>query len=184
MLVHSNDAEDYATSPTGTTAALRLKDVHILKEEFATGGMKSFVHSPADAVLWVEAHYGDLFFKSMRAYGVTGPIAVMLSADIPALVIFGSFLDDTVARLAQLIADWSGFMVMLRPAIDDPVLTWNLKYDPFCLVNQKKISTRKMLAKTERTAFTLGPRNVRKVMQKRGEMRSKLRGSREFINLR
>ncbi|KAJ7231313.1 hypothetical protein C8J57DRAFT_1385202 [Mycena rebaudengoi] len=110
--------------PTGTTAALRPEDLHILENEFPHDGTISSVHSPDKAVPWVEAHYGDPILKSMRTAGIGGPIASMLSPDIPALAIFGSFLEKSVVRAAQLLADSSRFMVMLRPITDDPVAKW------------------------------------------------------------
>ncbi|KAJ7231316.1 hypothetical protein C8J57DRAFT_181467 [Mycena rebaudengoi] len=110
--------------PTGTTTALRPDDVEILKNEFPDGGTISSVHSPDKAVFWVEAHYEDQLLKSMRSHGIGGPIASMLSPDIPALTIFGSFLDKSVVQAAQLLADGSRFMVMLRPTMDDPVPKW------------------------------------------------------------
>jgi hypothetical protein len=45
----------------------------------------------------------------------------MLSPGVPALAIFGSFLDDRVLSFAKTLADVSGFTVMIRPIGDDPV---------------------------------------------------------------
>ncbi|KAJ7231944.1 hypothetical protein C8J57DRAFT_178077 [Mycena rebaudengoi] len=110
--------------PTGTTTALRPEDVEILENEFPDGGTISSVHSPDKAILWVEAHYEDQLLKSMRSHGIGGPIASMLSSDIPALAIFGSFLEKSVVQAAQLLADSSRIMVMLRPITDDPIPKW------------------------------------------------------------
>ncbi|KAJ7231940.1 hypothetical protein C8J57DRAFT_178042 [Mycena rebaudengoi] len=118
------DIESPLDHPTGTTAALRQEDVHILENEFPNGGTLSSVHSPDEAVLWVEAHYADPLVTSIRSHGIGGPIASMLSPGIPALAIFGSFLEKSVVEAAQLLADGSKFMVMLRPTTDDPVPKW------------------------------------------------------------
>ncbi|KAJ7253218.1 hypothetical protein C8J57DRAFT_630639 [Mycena rebaudengoi] len=109
---------------TGTTAALRSEDVQILEREFPHGGTISSVHSPDTAVHWVEAHYDDPLLKSMRICSIGGPIASMLSPDIPALAIFGSVVEESVVQAAQLLADASRFMVILRPITEDPCLKW------------------------------------------------------------
>ncbi|KAJ7241971.1 hypothetical protein C8J57DRAFT_1726395 [Mycena rebaudengoi] len=118
------DLESPLDLPTGTTAALRQEDVDVLENEFPNGGILSSVHSPDEAVLWVETHYTDPLLESIRSHGIGGPIASMLSPDIPALVIFGSFLEKSVVQAAQLLANGSRLMVMLRPAIDCPVPKW------------------------------------------------------------
>ncbi|KAJ7231310.1 hypothetical protein C8J57DRAFT_181416 [Mycena rebaudengoi] len=113
--------------PTGTAAALHSKNVKILERDFPDGGTISSAHSPDEAVHWVEAHYDDPLLKSIRSHGTGGPIASMLSPDIPALTIFGSFLKKLDVQAAQLLADSSRFMVMLRPITDDPVPKWELR---------------------------------------------------------
>lgn len=78
-------------------------------------------HRPNKAEEWVEDHYDDEVFESARSSGIKGPIPAMFSPGIPALAIFGSFLDNRVPSFAKTIADISGFAVMIRPIGDDPV---------------------------------------------------------------
>jgi hypothetical protein len=67
----------------------------------------------------------DPLLETMRSIGLGGPIAAMLCPDVPALVIFGSILDDWVLEAAKLLSKQSGFTVMIQPLGDDPVKTWS-----------------------------------------------------------
>ncbi|KAJ6590771.1 hypothetical protein B0H10DRAFT_2233522 [Mycena sp. CBHHK59/15] len=111
-------------SPTGTVTALRQEDVPTLEDEFTEGGVIFSLHSPDKAIAWLEAHYEDPLIISIRAHGLGGPLAAMLSPDVPALSIFGSILDSWVLRAAKLLSDMSGFAVMIRPLMDNPVPKW------------------------------------------------------------
>jgi hypothetical protein len=62
----------------------------------------------------------------MRSRGLGGPIAAMLCPDAQALVIFGSILDGWVLKAGKLLANDSGFPVMIRPLTDNPVNKWSL----------------------------------------------------------
>ncbi|KAJ6493313.1 hypothetical protein C8R45DRAFT_928085 [Mycena sanguinolenta] len=52
-------------------------------------------------------------------------MAVMLSPEESALVIFGSLLDSRVHEAAKSLADESHFTVMIRPLKDDPTKKWS-----------------------------------------------------------
>ncbi|KAJ6613477.1 hypothetical protein B0H10DRAFT_2048679 [Mycena sp. CBHHK59/15] len=116
--------------PTGTTTtALRQEDAQVLENEFADGGTIFSVHSPDEAVAWVEAHCDHPLLKSIRSHSLGGPIAAILSPDEPALAIFGSILDSGVLEVAKLVSDLSKFTVMIRPLTDDPVPEWRRAAD-------------------------------------------------------
>ncbi|KAJ6448586.1 hypothetical protein C8R45DRAFT_1046037 [Mycena sanguinolenta] len=106
-----------ANDPT----AICLEDVNILEEYVTNGGNAHSTHRPVDAENWVELNYDSILLKSLRTVGLGGPLATMLSIDMPALAIFGSFLDDRVLELAQMLSEASALPVMIRPAADNPI---------------------------------------------------------------
>ncbi|KAJ6567954.1 hypothetical protein DFH09DRAFT_1155508 [Mycena vulgaris] len=110
-----------ATEPLPNGPAFRCEDPQTLDTELPAGGMSVSVHSPTAAIAWVEAHYDDPLLTSLRARNFTGPIAVQLSPDESALAIFGSIADAFVPQLARALARESGFAVVVRSAIDDPI---------------------------------------------------------------
>ncbi|KAJ6631545.1 hypothetical protein B0H10DRAFT_2207182 [Mycena sp. CBHHK59/15] len=113
--------ENLKTLRSNDATALRPEDVRTLENEFAAGGTLVSVHTPGNALAWLEAHYDDPLLESMRSGAIGGPMAVMLSSDEPALTIFGSVLDDFVSNSAKLLSEASGFAVMVRPVVDDPI---------------------------------------------------------------
>ncbi|KAF8132185.1 hypothetical protein K438DRAFT_1947941 [Mycena galopus ATCC 62051] len=96
-------------------------DVEVIESCFEDGGLIVSLHRPLRAETWVEDHYDDGIFQIARTSGLGGPVATMLSPGLPALVIFGSILDDRVLDLAKTLAEVSGFAVMVRPVSEDPV---------------------------------------------------------------
>ncbi|KAF7333078.1 hypothetical protein MVEN_02372600 [Mycena venus] len=108
--------------------AVRPQDVKMLEDHFANvgsdGGTTFSIHNSDLATLWVEQHYETALLKSIRTVGVGGPLATMMTPDIPALAIFGSILDDRVLELAKILCDTSKFAVMVRPPSDNPLLTF------------------------------------------------------------
>ncbi|KAJ7336845.1 hypothetical protein DFH08DRAFT_877596 [Mycena albidolilacea] len=108
----------------GDTEPLFLEDLQILKNQWKNGGTSVSVHSPDKAVLWLEAHYTDSLLKSLQSRGVDGPIAAMLSPDESCLVLFGSIHDGWILKAAQVLADISGFSVMIRPLQNSPISKW------------------------------------------------------------
>ncbi|KAF7342001.1 hypothetical protein MVEN_01787200 [Mycena venus] len=106
------------------TSPLSPEDLPTLKNEFAEGGTIVSVHSPDEAVLWLETHYEDPLLESMQLRGVGGPIAAMLSPDESCLVIFGLIHDGWVLKAAQVLSDLCGFVVMVRPLEHNPIPKW------------------------------------------------------------
>ncbi|KAJ6624741.1 hypothetical protein B0H10DRAFT_1943032 [Mycena sp. CBHHK59/15] len=104
--------------------SIRLEDIATLQNRLTDGGALFSLHSPNDAVTWVEAHYDDLLLSSMRSHGLGGPIAAMVSPDEPALAIFGSILDSWALKAAKQLSKLSNFTVMIRPLAEDPVTLW------------------------------------------------------------
>lgn len=103
-------------------AAVTPEETQALENDFPEGGVVVSTHSSPDAEGWVEAHYHDPEFESLRATGLRGPISGMFSPEEPALILFGSILNDEVLSIANALADMSGFVVMVRPVGDDPIL--------------------------------------------------------------
>jgi hypothetical protein len=79
------------------------------------------VHSPRDAVLWLETHHDHPIIQSLKSRNVDGPIAVRMSPDESALAVFGSIADVLVPQIVRSLADFSGFAVMFRSSVDNPI---------------------------------------------------------------
>ncbi|KAJ7694475.1 hypothetical protein B0H14DRAFT_2650973 [Mycena olivaceomarginata] len=123
FVIYSPETSAAKPSPPNQPTSLTPED-QTSGTEFPNSGIILSTHSPEDVLVWVEAHYDDPLFKSMRDHGVCGPIAAMLSPDESALVIFGSILDDGVLAVAKTLSEVSQFTVMIRPQEDDPVKRW------------------------------------------------------------
>ncbi|KAF7372799.1 putative nwd2 protein [Mycena sanguinolenta] len=117
FVVFMPDSVFHANDPT----AVRREDADFLNEFVTDGGTCSSIHRSMEAQNWVEQNYDGTLLKSLRSVGLGGPIATMLSTEIPALAIFGSILDDRVLRLAQTLSHVSKRPVMIRPPSDNPV---------------------------------------------------------------
>ncbi|KAJ6624735.1 hypothetical protein B0H10DRAFT_717281 [Mycena sp. CBHHK59/15] len=100
---------------------VRPGDAELLETKFPEGGVIVSVHIPTQAEAWLEAHYDDPLLESIRSRGLGGPVAAMLSPDVPTLAIFGSILDDWVLEIAKTLSDVAGFAVMVRPLVDNPI---------------------------------------------------------------
>ncbi|KAJ7099837.1 hypothetical protein C8R44DRAFT_888520 [Mycena epipterygia] len=105
-----------------TAPAFRCEDATTLQREFAKGGVTVSVHSPDDAVSWLESHYDDPLLESIRARNFQGPIAMQLNHTDAALVVFGSIADAMIPQLAKALAAASGFAIVVRSSIDSPLL--------------------------------------------------------------
>ncbi|KAF8190612.1 hypothetical protein K438DRAFT_1763074 [Mycena galopus ATCC 62051] len=81
------------------------------------------VYEPADVVLWIEDNWDHPLIISIQNRGWGGPFAWMLSHQEPSLAIFGPYEDPMILNVAQSLADFAGFPVIIRPASDDPTLT-------------------------------------------------------------
>ncbi|KAF7349743.1 WD-REPEATS-REGION domain-containing protein [Mycena sanguinolenta] len=101
--------------------AVRLEDVKFLEKYVTNGGHTHSIHRAEDAENWVEMNYDSTLLKSLRSVGLGGPLATMLSTDMPALAIFGSIVDNRILELAQRLSDASTLPVMVQPVADDPV---------------------------------------------------------------
>ncbi|KAJ7309441.1 hypothetical protein DFH08DRAFT_1049749 [Mycena albidolilacea] len=101
--------------------AFGCPDAETLGSQFTSGGVLVSVHSPRDAVLWLETHHDHPIIQSLKSRNVDGPIAVRMSPDESALAVFGSIADVLVPRIARSLADFSGFAVMFRSSVDNPI---------------------------------------------------------------
>jgi hypothetical protein len=81
------------------------------------------VHDPAEAASWIKDHWDSDLLTSIRHGGWGGPLSCMLSPEEPALAIFGSYENPTVANMAQSLTKASGFPVVIRSARNNPALT-------------------------------------------------------------
>ncbi|KAJ7263764.1 hypothetical protein C8J57DRAFT_1626017 [Mycena rebaudengoi] len=106
------------------STAVRLEDVLLLENHIPSGGSATWIHTSIEAETWVEHNYDTALLKTIRSIGLGGPMATMLSTDIPALAIFGSALDNRVLELAKTLSDLSMFPVMVRPVADDPLVNF------------------------------------------------------------
>ncbi|KAF7372714.1 NACHT domain-containing protein [Mycena sanguinolenta] len=117
FVVFMPDSALHANDPT----AVCREDAKFLEEIVTDGGHFCSIHRSVEAENWVERNYDSTLLKSLRAIGLGGPIATMLSAGIPALAIFGSILESRVFDVAQTLSHESGLPVMIRPPTDNPV---------------------------------------------------------------
>jgi hypothetical protein len=83
------------------------------------GGCILSVHDSGLADDWLNHHYEHEYFVQLRANGIGGPVASMLTIDTPALTIFGS-ISARVVEMAGKLAQLSGFPVMIRPVTEEP----------------------------------------------------------------
>ncbi|KAJ6453669.1 hypothetical protein C8R47DRAFT_244481 [Mycena vitilis] len=90
-----------------------------------SGGTILSTHYPKDALSWVETHYNDGLLACMRLRKLGGPMATMLFPETQALAVFGSIKRKWVLRAAKTLADISGFVVIIQPLSNNPVLQWN-----------------------------------------------------------
>ncbi|KAF8198799.1 hypothetical protein K438DRAFT_1966766 [Mycena galopus ATCC 62051] len=104
--------------------AFRCEDTHTLQNELTSGGVLVSVHCPHDAVSWIEAHQDHPLLQSLKSYNVAGPIAVRISPEESALAIFGSIADVLVPEMASNLVAVSGFSVMVRSSVDNPIPTF------------------------------------------------------------
>ncbi|KAJ7839104.1 hypothetical protein B0H14DRAFT_2787676 [Mycena olivaceomarginata] len=99
------DNYDKSSSSGSNAAAFRCQDAETLRNQFTSGGVLVSVHSPHDAVLWLETHHDHPIIQSLKS----------------ALAIFGSIADVLVPQIARSLADLSGFAVMVRSSVDSPI---------------------------------------------------------------
>jgi hypothetical protein len=110
---------------TNDSTAIRPEDVQFLENNVLAGGCATSIYRSVEAENWVEQNHDTALLKSIRSVGLGGPLATMVSLDMPALAIFGSALDDRVLELAKTLSEVSTFAVMVRSAADDPLVKFN-----------------------------------------------------------
>ena len=68
---------------------------------------------------WVNKHYDHALLVRIRDKEIRGPFPSMLSVSSAALAIFG-VISVSLIRVAEELADFSGFPVIVRPLEEDP----------------------------------------------------------------
>jgi hypothetical protein len=81
------------------------------------------IHDSAEAASWIEDNWDGHLLTSIRNSGCGGPFAWMLLPTKPALAIFGHYSEPIVVNMAQTLAQFSRFPVIVRAAGDNPALT-------------------------------------------------------------
>ncbi|KIK66272.1 hypothetical protein GYMLUDRAFT_82233 [Collybiopsis luxurians FD-317 M1] len=108
-------------------------------KRFPHGGTILSVHEPASAQTWLENNYDLDSLEEIRKGGrFSGPLPTMLSPETPALALYGPHRGEEMAKLAQRLATRSNFPVIIRPAADDPILSFKsmLGMDPMQKFNE------------------------------------------------
>jgi len=85
------------------------------------GGCIFSVHDSNLADDWLDRHYEHKFLLNLHMREIGGPVASMLSVDVPGLTIFGS-ISSEVIKMAEGLAKLSGFPVMVRPTTEHPFM--------------------------------------------------------------
>ena len=105
----------YSTSKS----TLTFDELARLGHHWNAGGCVVSVHDSAIADAWITEHYDDEILVLLRETNIGGPIASMLSFGSVALAIFGKMSPSLVGK-ANMLAECSGFPVVVRPLEDDP----------------------------------------------------------------
>ncbi|KAJ7503200.1 hypothetical protein B0H11DRAFT_2223279 [Mycena galericulata] len=93
-----------------------------LPTHLPNGGTILSVHQPTTTLAWLEENYDHPMLKSIRkSRTFSGPLAMMLFTDKPALALFGPSTPSR-ARLAQKLANKCKAPVIARPSEDDPII--------------------------------------------------------------
>jgi len=78
------------------------------------GGCVVLVWDSQLADTWIDKNYDHTLLVQIRKRKIGGPIASMLSVNLPALAIFG-MMSVSLIKVAEALANLSGFPVMVRP---------------------------------------------------------------------
>ena len=70
---------------------------------------------------WIDNNFDHQFLTLLSDKGIGGPIASMLSFELPALAIFGA-MSLQLIQMANELAELSAFPVIVRPLEEDPSL--------------------------------------------------------------
>ena len=95
------------------------RDDFIQLDSQREGGCVLSVHDSCLADSWLNDNYELECLENLRMKGIGGPVASMLSINVPALTIFGP-MSQGIIKIAEELARISGFPVMIRPATEDP----------------------------------------------------------------
>jgi len=68
---------------------------------------------------WLDENYDHMLLALIRKRKIGGPIPLMLSVNSAALAIFGT-MSVHLIRVAEELANFSGFPVIVRPLEEDP----------------------------------------------------------------
>ncbi|KIM73277.1 hypothetical protein PILCRDRAFT_731139 [Piloderma croceum F 1598] len=83
------------------------------------GGCILSVHDSGLADDWLYNHYKHEFLVQIRTNNIGGPVASMLSVDVPALTIFAP-MSSQIIEMANGLSQLSSFPVIIRPTTEDP----------------------------------------------------------------
>ena len=97
---------------------LGIDDFTRLKSQWSGGCILS-VHDSVLADAWIDTNYEHKCLVALREHNIGGPVASMLSVELPALAIFGT-ISIPLIQIADELAELSGFLVMVRPLSEDP----------------------------------------------------------------
>lgn len=120
--MHAGKAGTYLFSPADAIHIFLLCAVHQVDEypdQTWNGGCVVLVWDSDSANTWIDECYDHALLVGIRQKKIGGPIPSMLSADSAALVIFG-IMSVSLVRLAEELANFSGFPVIVRPLEEDP----------------------------------------------------------------
>ncbi|KAJ6467204.1 hypothetical protein C8R47DRAFT_816421 [Mycena vitilis] len=117
------------SSPLPSNSRFTHQDAQAFERALPGGGTICSTHHPKEALSWVEAHHSDRLLALVRSHGLGGPMATMLFPEMQALAIFGPIEKTWVLRAAKVLADASGFPVIIQPRSNDPLLAWNMPAD-------------------------------------------------------
>jgi len=122
-----------------------------LENEWKPGGCVVSVHDSAQADSWLDAHYDSIGVKRIRSRGYGGPLASRLSLQTQALTVFGEVSLELI-RLAKHLAKFSGFSIIIRPRMDDPVIRFR---ETQRTLDKFNISQNTVQSRTESTSYTV-----------------------------
>ncbi|KAJ6578910.1 hypothetical protein DFH09DRAFT_1361249 [Mycena vulgaris] len=94
-----------------------------LTKYLPNGGTILSVYQPATSLAWLEENYDLPIVRDIRnSKTFSGPLAMLLFPEEPALAIFGPHPEDPkFAKVAQGLANKSGYPVAARLSADDPM---------------------------------------------------------------
>ncbi|KAJ7478596.1 hypothetical protein B0H11DRAFT_2281000, partial [Mycena galericulata] len=114
--IGSESEHGYSAEPTPSAGLDELPTY------LPNGGSILSVHQPTTTLAWLEENYDHPMLKSIRkSRTFSGPLAMMLFTDKPALALFGPSTPSR-ARLAQKLANKCKAPVIARSSEDDPMI--------------------------------------------------------------